>query len=177
MSDTSTQHTSDPKTGKGFAETVRGAADDAVGAVRDQATDRAEAAKSSAAGEVDTVAEAMRSAAKDLADGTPQERVMDEAAHRLSDLSDAIKRADLQEFVGAATGFARRNPMLFLGSAAVLGFAMARFAKSSGESQMTAGGPGSEGRHGATVTPTPRHARTPSANAARPGLYPEGTAP
>jgi len=56
---------------------------------------------------------------------------MGQVAGTLADISDTIRDKDLSEMVTATTTFARQNPAIFLGSAAFLGFAAARFAKSS----------------------------------------------
>ena len=42
-----------------------------------------------------------------------------------------MRDKDLGEMVGAVTDFAKRNPFVFLGGAALVGFAATRFAKAS----------------------------------------------
>lgn len=96
-------------------------------------------AKDAAAGEVKDVASALRTAADELRSGSPQERTFSQIADSLADASDALRSKDLGEMVGAVNDFARRNPMAFLGSAALIGFAATRFAKASGTGSEHAG--------------------------------------
>ena len=90
-------------------------------------------AKDAAANEVKGVASALRTAAEEMRSGSPQERTFSQIAEGLADASDAMRDKDLGEMVGAVTDFAKRNPMVFLGSAALIGFAATRFAKASGD--------------------------------------------
>lgn len=122
-------------TAEDMAEKTRAAAKDAAQQVRDQAHAQANEAKASVAEEVKSVSSALRTASDEMRSGSPQERIMGQIAGTLADVSDTIRDQDLSEMVSAASRFARRNPMIFLGSAAFLGFAAARFAKSSNSSQ------------------------------------------
>lgn len=116
------------------AEETKSAAKDASDAIRSEAQVQAEAAKKSVAGEVSSVASALRTASDEMRKGSPQERAMGQIASTLADVSDSIRDQDLGQMVSAANDFARRHPVAFLSSAAFLGFAAARFAKSSGSS-------------------------------------------
>lgn len=107
--------------------TARGVTD----TVATEAGNFAGQAKDAAADEVKGVASALRTAAEELRSGSPQERTFSQIAEGLADASDAMRDKDLGEMVGAVTDFARRNPMVFLGSAALIGFAATRFAKAS----------------------------------------------
>lgn len=98
------------------ADTARGHADDA---------------KQSMADEVSGVASALRTAATELRSGSPQERTFGQIAEGLADASDAMREKDLGELVSDVTSFARRNPMVFLGGAVLIGFAATRFAKAA----------------------------------------------
>lgn len=91
-------------------------------------------AKDAAADEVKNVASALRTAAEEMRSGSPQERTFSQIAEGLADASDAVRDKDLGEMVGAVSEFAKRNPMVFLGSAALIGFAATRFAKASSHS-------------------------------------------
>lgn len=113
------------------------------------AASRADAAKSSVADEVSSVASALRTAAEEMRSGSPQERTMGQIAEGLADASDAMREKDLSTMVQDVSAFARKNPLVFLGGAALIGFAATRFAKaSSTDVQQTAiGAPGTD-RHG-----------------------------
>lgn len=88
-------------------------------------------AKDTAASEVKDVASALRTAAEEMRSGSPQERTFSQIAESLADASNSMRDKDLGEMVGAVSDFARRNPMVFLGTAAMIGFAATRFAKAS----------------------------------------------
>lgn len=110
--------------------TAQGVAD----TVATEAGNYAGQAKDAAADEVKGVASALRTAAEEMRSGSPQERTFSQIAEGLADASDAMRDKDLGEMVGAVTDFAKRNPMVFLGSAALIGFAATRFAKASSDS-------------------------------------------
>ena len=98
---------------------------------RDQAHDRANSAKDYAAGEAGKVASALRRASDDLAEGSVQERAFGAMARTIADAADDMRHKDVVEIGDDLNHFARRNPAAFIGSAALLGFAAARFLKSS----------------------------------------------
>jgi len=113
---------------------VKARAQDAADTVATEAAGYADQAKGAAADEVKGVVSALRTAADEMRSGSAQERTFSQIADGLADASDAVRDKDLGEMVGAVTDFARRNPMTFLGGAALLGFAATRFAKASGDS-------------------------------------------
>ena len=106
-------------------------AQDAAETARDEAYARGETVKHSAADEIGNVGSALRKAANDMRSGSPQERTIGYLATTLADASDSIREKDLAEMVDDVTGFARRNPLLFVTGAALLGFAASRFGKAS----------------------------------------------
>ncbi|GGA17455.1 hypothetical protein [Neptunicoccus cionae] len=110
-------------------ETANSAAQTAANA----AVQQADNAKSSVADEVSGVASALRTAADEMRNGSPQERTFGQMAEGLADASDALRDKDLGTMVEDVTQFARKNPLLFLGGAALVGFAATRFAKASGD--------------------------------------------
>lgn len=145
-------------------------ADDVVGAVKTAAADvkekvsetahsvateaagHADRAKEAAADEVQGIASALRTAAGELRDGSPQARTFGQIAETLANAADTMRDKDLGEMLGVASDFARRNPLVFLGSAALVGFAVTRFAKAtrdaSGNHVQSSGGGGSVGGAG-----------------------------
>jgi len=64
----------------------------------------------------------------------------DRAAERVERVSGYVRETDVDQMVDEARGFARRRPAIFLGSAATLGFLVARFLKSSSQEAVSAGG-------------------------------------
>ena len=79
------------------------------------------------------MASAMRTAAEEMRSGSPQERTFGQIAEGIADVSDAMREKDLSTMVQDVSAFARNNPLVFLGGAALIGFAATRFAKASGE--------------------------------------------
>lgn len=102
--------------------------DEAVTEVRSRADD----AKAGMADEVSDVAMALRRAAEELRGGSAQERTLGQISSSLADVSDSIRDKDLGEILQMTSRVARENPLLFLGGAALLGFAVSRYAKASG---------------------------------------------
>lgn len=101
--------------------------DQAMTEVRSKADD----AKSGVADEVKDVANALRRASEELRGGSAQERTLGTIAGSLADVSDSIRNKDFGEIVQMVSKVARDNPVLFLGGAALLGFAASRYAKAS----------------------------------------------
>lgn len=118
------------------AETVE-AAKDRIENVAENAAERAtaeaelqgEQAKGVVAEEVDGAAAAMQGAADRLPEGTAAERGFSQLAASLSSAAGDIRRRDAAQIADDLRGFARRNPMLFVSGAALIGLAAARFAK------------------------------------------------
>lgn len=120
---------------KNVAETAKPAAATAAETAKKEAHARAEAAKEGVADEVKSVASALRTASDEMRSGSPHERAIGQVAGTLADVSDTIRNQDLGDMVHSVSDFARKNPVMFLSSAALLGFAAARFAKASDSSQ------------------------------------------
>lgn len=133
-----TQHIKDST--RAASQDIKTGVHDAMGQVAEGASEYARHTKDTVAGEVKGVASALRTASDELRDGSPQERTLSQIAESLADASDAIQTKDLGEMVGAVTDFAKRNPVVFLGSALLVGFAATRFAKASGHGASGADG-------------------------------------
>ncbi len=108
-------------------DTARNVRDTAV----EEGTARAEGAKKSLADEVSSVGKALRKASDELRDGSPQERAFSQVAETVAEFADSVRNKDLGEMFNDVNHFARRNPAVFLGGAALLGFAAARMAKAT----------------------------------------------
>lgn len=132
-------HKSDPASSENADGTILGsvAADikDAAAQKLDQAMSgvraKADEAKDEVANEVNGVADALRRASEELRGGSAQERTLGTIASALADASEQIRDKDLGQMAQMASKVARDNPMLFLGGAALLGFAVSRYAKAS----------------------------------------------
>ncbi len=147
-----TSHSVEPKQSgaEESAEKAKSAAADAKAELRSsarkvtetvtsEATAYAKSAKATTADEISDVASALRTAADELRSGSPQARTFGQIADGLADASEALRDRDLGETVADVNRFARRNPLAFLGGAALVGFAATRFAKASAESTGSTG--------------------------------------
>ncbi len=71
----------------------------------------------------------LRSVAEDLRNGSSQEQVLGKVVDSLADASDALRDKDMSDAIQGADTFARRNPLIFLGATALVGFAATRLVK------------------------------------------------
>jgi hypothetical protein len=79
-----------------------------------------------------SVARSIHVAADDLEDEAPQiADVVREAAQTVEHLSNDLRERSLREIAAAVSGFAREDPVAFLGSAILAGFVLARVSKHS----------------------------------------------
>lgn len=137
MTEDQQMQTSDDRTENGsmigsVAADIRTAATEKFGQAVTEVRAKANDAKAGMADEVKDVALVLRRASEDLRGGSAQERTLGTIASSLADVSDAIRDKDLGEIVQMVSKVARENPVLFLGGAALLGFAASRYAKASG---------------------------------------------
>jgi ElaB/YqjD/DUF883 family membrane-anchored ribosome-binding protein len=128
-------------------EDVRRSAESTVATIADQAQQAAEAhvstQKDQAAGALHSVAEAVRRSSDELRDEQPQiASLATQAAERVDMVSDYIRDHNVRDFVRTAEDFARREPLIFVGSAFALGFLASRFIKASSPSRDVTGGNG-----------------------------------
>ena len=112
-------------------ERAHGLVDDAKERARSVAGEQ----KNLAADRMTGFADALRHASSDL-DEQGQSMVsgvVRQAADGLEHVSGAMRRNDVDDLVGSIEDFARRQPAVFIGSAVLAGFGIARFMKSSSE--------------------------------------------
>ena len=98
---------------------------------RSMAYAKAEEAMERGASEVDTTAEHIRAAGREFGEGSYPAQAADYLATSLSDAANALRTQDIDGMMSEVTAFARRNPALFIGGAALLGFVGARMLKAS----------------------------------------------
>ena len=82
------------------------------------------------AGQLDDVADALRRTSKEL-DQNVVAPYIEKAADEIHRVSEYVRTADPRDIRRNVEGFARREPLLFLGGAFALGMLGARFLKSS----------------------------------------------
>jgi uncharacterized protein YjbJ (UPF0337 family) len=139
MADNTTNpHGTQPKSAEAATEAGRDLRDNVTAEARNmrdsaaaEVQARAEGAKDTLAKEVSSVGNALRKASEELRSGSPQEQAFATAASSLADMADSIQGQDMGTLLSNASAFAKRNPIAFLGGAALLGFAGARLAKAS----------------------------------------------
>jgi hypothetical protein len=118
-----------------FADAAR----DMGAEVTDRVKEKIEDEKEAGAEYVSGIANAMRRAAEEFDEDLPiAGTYMRKAASQVEAASDAVKNGDLNDLVRGTQSFARRQPAAFLGMAVLAGFGVVRFLKSSAEDGGTA---------------------------------------
>jgi F0F1-type ATP synthase membrane subunit b/b' len=121
--------------GRGISEKAKERAHGLVDDAKERARSMAGEQKNLAADRVTGFADALRHASSDL-DQQGQSvvsGVVRQAADGLERVSGAMRSNDVDDLVGSIEDFARRQPAVFIGSAVLAGFGIARFMKSSSE--------------------------------------------
>ncbi|MEM7730526.1 MAG: hypothetical protein AAF311_14870 [Pseudomonadota bacterium] len=95
------------------------------------AADGAEQAKSYASEQIGRQAETLRTAGREYGEDSYQAAAADYLATNLTQAADVLRQKDMGSLLADVNLFARRNPALFLGGAALLGFGIARLMKAS----------------------------------------------
>jgi len=124
-------------------ETLRQQAQEQIGAVTERAKSFAAEQKDFAAGQLGGIATALTRVADEMS--TEQSAVAGYArdmARGLQNFSDTVKNRNVEDIVGIAEDFGRRQPAAFLGAAALLGFVASRFLLSSSQRRSTQSGMG-----------------------------------
>ncbi|THH38146.1 hypothetical protein E4Z66_00795 [Aliishimia ponticola] len=115
------------------AETTAKSLKDGVSSIASSAQAQADATADQIASSVDRASSTLRNAASSLRDGSFQERSFGQLAAGLADAADAIRDKDLGQLGRDVSGFAKRNPVVFVGGAALLGYAVARMMADNGD--------------------------------------------
>ena len=113
--------------GRAVVDTTKKAAD----AVKDAVADRADSARNSVASAGDRLADSLRNAAERVHDGGVPERVLSAVADGVGDAADRLRGQNVADLWTDLRGFAGRHPGAFAAAAAVAGFALARYLRSS----------------------------------------------
>ena len=102
------------------------------------AAEKVEETKDQAAGEIARTAEGLAAAADEM-EGSPfQQDLLREAAAGLKQIAHAVEGKSLGTMATDLSEFGRQNPLAYLGGAALVGFALARFARASTPGSTTA---------------------------------------
>ena len=110
---------------------IRDGVDHAADAAHDKAREATDRITQEAGDRVSNAADAAAAASAEFEAGSLQAQATQQVAAHLTDVANRISRTDFDQAAGKVTQFARENPLMFLGGAALLGFAAARFLKAS----------------------------------------------
>jgi HPt (histidine-containing phosphotransfer) domain-containing protein len=133
----------------GLVDRAHTLASNAASSAQDKVRSLAEEQKNAAAEQVEDVARMIDSAAEQV------ERVLPEAGHYVRDaaggvrrVSSAVREKSVDDIVEMGLDFARSRPGTFLAGSVLVGFALARFLKSSADrrAERSPGGHAAKGR-------------------------------
>lgn len=97
--------------------------------IEQEAVAHADTVKIAAADNVQSAADAATAAAGELDPSSPQAQAIQQVADQIEEVAATLRHADVRQLATQTTEVARQNPLLFIGGAALLGFAAARFLK------------------------------------------------
>jgi hypothetical protein len=110
-------------------------ADQARRDLANSAREQGEDIRDTAVENADQMADAAKDAGHDFEPGSLQADALRAVSKQIEDMAQHLRDRPLDELFDDAAVFARRNPMLVLSGAAVLGFAAARFLKADSGQQ------------------------------------------
>lgn len=100
-------------------------------AVREAAVEKADSARETLSDVGDRLAETLKRAGETENSDALKSRVLNSVAHGLASASDALRQRSVTDLTSDIKTLARRHPGAFMAAAAVVGFAAARFVRSS----------------------------------------------
>lgn len=175
----------------GLAGEARAQGEELLDTARERAESLAEEGKAVGAEKASVLADAIRNAARDLEGASPEiAQHVRSAADSVQGIASALRDRSAGQLFEDVTDFARRQPTAFFGVAALAGFALARFMKSSAAtaapSRMAGGGqhapgwvqasPGRSARPATMAAASLGGAAAHRAGEARPGSMPTSPA-
>ncbi|MEL7279171.1 MAG: hypothetical protein AAGK79_02365 [Pseudomonadota bacterium] len=116
-------------------ETARETAASAAHKAQEKVQANTEAVRDQTADETKKVADAAHAAADEFDTGSLQAQAIEQVATRVDDLAAQIRNTDIDRLARTVGDAARRNPVLFVAGAALVGFAATRFLKSRSPDQ------------------------------------------
>jgi hypothetical protein len=117
---------------------LRDAALSSLDEAKSAATEKVEETRDLATGEIARTADGLEAAAREM-EGSPfQQDLLREAAAGLKQIAHAVEGKSIGAMATELSEFGRRNPVAYLGGAALVGFALARFARASTPAGTTA---------------------------------------
>lgn len=117
-------------------DTARKRASEMAETAKDHATasaeETAEAARDDVVDNADDVANAAQAARGEFEPNSFEAEALRQIETQISSVTNRLREKPVDEMLDDVGAFARRNPLLFLGGAALAGFATMRFLKSDG---------------------------------------------
>jgi hypothetical protein len=110
---------------------LREAAVSGLDDAKSAATEKAGEVKAQAADEIARTARGLEAAAEEMEGSPLQQDLLREAADGLKQIAHAVEGKSLGRMAAELSEFGRQNPVAYLGGAALVGFALARFARAS----------------------------------------------
>ena len=110
---------------------LRDAALSSLDEAKSTATEKAGEAKDQAADEIARTARGLEAAAEEMEGSPLQQDLLREAADGLKQIAHAVEGKSIGAMAAELSEFGRQNPVAYLGGAALVGFALARFARAS----------------------------------------------
>ncbi|SEW19387.1 hypothetical protein SAMN04488515_1520 [Cognatiyoonia koreensis] len=124
------------ETGKETLKKAKSTAKTGAKALRDTATstvqEQAESAKDALANGAASKAEQLHAVADQMTEGAPHTEAVEAAAARVQAFADKVRTTDPANLAADTAELARRHPIAALSVAALAGFAVGRFVRSSG---------------------------------------------
>lgn len=105
-------------------------------AMKDLAVDKADAARSSLSDVGERLAATLERASTESDGDALKSRMLTSVAQGLTSASDALRQRSVADLTADVKALARKHPGAFMAAAAVVGFAAARFVRSSAERRM-----------------------------------------
>ena len=118
-------------------DAIMAGAGSALGTVRDVAVEKADAARETLSDAGERLAATLKGAAADSDDDALKSRMLSSVAQGLTTASDALRQRSVTDLTSDVRTLARKHPGAFMVAAAVAGFAMARFVRSSSQRRET----------------------------------------
>lgn len=125
---------------KSAQRAAKSEAEGAMDAARSQAERHVDRARSGVAEGVEETAENIRDAGRSFEPGSLASSAADRIADNLAEAASAVRGADLGTLSEDLSEFARRNPLVFFGGAALLGFMAGRMMKASERAEFSTSG-------------------------------------
>ena len=124
--------------------TAKQIVDDAHGALRSKAEDHVDTLRDGAAEQIENAADAAQAAGAQFDIDSLQARAAQQVADQIEGVAQHLRGTDLNKVIHDTSEFARRNPLLFIGGAAILGLAATRFLKARDPKRVDYGRDGSD---------------------------------